>query len=78
MSPMLMTAAEQKKTSADRTLKRTYLIGKFDFVLQVAREFRYIDLIPVLDELYMDRNSFLSPIRNVRIEYPFRYNSDNQ
>ena len=38
----------------------------------------YIDLIPVLDELYMDRNSFLSPIRNVRIEYPFRYNSDNQ
>ena len=29
----------------------------------------YIDLTTVLDELNMDRNQFLSPIKKVRIEY---------
>ncbi len=29
----------------------------------------YIDLIPVLDGLYMNKESFLSPIKNVRIAY---------
>ncbi len=29
----------------------------------------YIDLEPVLDDLYMDKDAFLAPIKNVRIEY---------
>lgn len=29
----------------------------------------YIDLEPVLDGLYMDKDAFLAPIKNVRIEY---------
>lgn len=29
----------------------------------------YIDLVPVLDGLYMDKEKFLSPIKEVRIEY---------
>ena len=29
----------------------------------------YIDLDPVLEGLYMDRDAFLRPIKNVRIEY---------
>ena len=29
----------------------------------------YIDLEPVLDRLYMDKGTFLKPIKNVRIEY---------
>ncbi len=29
----------------------------------------YIDLRPVLDNLYMDKNKFLSPIKEVKIEY---------
>ncbi|MBQ6508592.1 MAG: hypothetical protein IJI07_03875 [Flexilinea sp.] len=29
----------------------------------------YIDLIPVLDGLYMNKDSFLRPIKNVRIAY---------
>ena len=29
----------------------------------------YIDLEPVLKRLYMDKTSFLKPIKNVRIEY---------
>lgn len=30
----------------------------------------YIDLSPVLDDLHMDKDKFLSPIKGVRIEYP--------
>ena len=29
----------------------------------------YIDLDPILSDLYMDKEAFLKPIRNVRIEY---------
>ena len=29
----------------------------------------YIDLEPVLDGLYMDKEAFLKPIKNVRIDY---------
>ena len=29
----------------------------------------YIDLAPVLSGLYMDKEAFLKPIKNVRIEY---------
>lgn len=29
----------------------------------------YIDLIPVLDNLYMDANQFLAPIKKVKIKY---------
>lgn len=29
----------------------------------------YIDLAPVLDGLYMDKEKFLSPIKEVKIEY---------
>ena len=29
----------------------------------------YIDLQPVLDGLYMDKEAFLKPIKNVRIDY---------
>ena len=29
----------------------------------------YIDLIPVLEGLYMDKDKFLAPIKEVKIEY---------
>ena len=29
----------------------------------------YIDLIPVLEGLYMDKEKFLAPIKEVKIEY---------
>lgn len=29
----------------------------------------YIDLIPVLDDLYMDKDQFLEPITNVEVHY---------
>ena len=32
----------------------------------------YIDLEPVLEGLYMDKEAFLRPIKNVRIEYVWK------
>lgn len=32
-------------------------------------EEEYIDLVPILENLYFDANEFLSPIQKVRIEY---------
>ena len=32
-------------------------------------EEEYIDLIPILENLYFDANEFLKPIQKVRIEY---------
>lgn len=29
----------------------------------------YIDIVPVLEALHMDKDSFLAPIKKVRIEY---------
>ena len=29
----------------------------------------YVDLIPVLEGLYMDKEKFLAPIKEVKIEY---------
>lgn len=29
----------------------------------------YIDLVPVLESLYMDKNKFLAPIKKVEIKY---------
>lgn len=32
-------------------------------------EEEYIDLVPILENLYFDADEFLKPIQNVRIEY---------
>lgn len=35
----------------------------------LLEEEEYIDLLPILDNLYIDRNSFLNQISEVRIQY---------
>ena len=37
----------------------------------------YIDLIPVLDSLYMDKDKFLAPIKEVEIDYDRERNRKN-
>ena len=37
----------------------------------------YIDLIPVLEGLYMDKEKFLAPIKEVKIEYAWKGTSEN-
>lgn len=37
----------------------------------------YIDLEPVLKRLYMDKTSFLKPIKNVRIDYVKERNTES-
>lgn len=43
------------------------VLAKYKHLSEEIEE--YIDLDPVINELHMNKNSFLSPIKNVRIEY---------
>ncbi|MBR1708657.1 MAG: hypothetical protein IJ719_07510 [Clostridia bacterium] len=44
------------------------VMAKYSHLNEVEEE--YIDLIPVLDELLMDKNAFLSQIDRVVVRYP--------
>ena len=43
------------------------VMAKYSHKEQEVEE--YIDLCPILDDLYMNRECFLEPIKEVRIEY---------
>lgn len=46
-----------------------YLVvdAKYDYSAQEVED--YIDLIPVLEKLYIDPDEFLMPIKNVEVRY---------
>ena len=46
-----------------------YLVVMAKYSHQKEAEEEYIDLIPVLEDLCMDKDNFLAPIRDVKIEY---------
>ncbi len=46
-----------------------YLVTMARYSTLPEEEEEYIDLVPVLENLYFDPQAFLKPIRNVRIHY---------
>ena len=46
-----------------------YLVVKAKYLHNAEPEEEYIDLKPILDGLYIDYDSFLKPIKSVRITY---------
>lgn len=46
-----------------------YLVVLTKYKHNAELEEEYIDLKPILDDLYMDSTSFLKPIKSVRISY---------
>lgn len=46
-----------------------YLVVKAKYRHNAEPEEEYIDLKPILDGLYIDYDSFLKPIKSVRITY---------
>jgi len=46
-----------------------YLVVMAKYRHHAEPEEEYIDLIPILDGLYIDHDSFLKPIKSVRIAY---------
>ena len=46
-----------------------YLVVLAKYSHNAEPEEEYIDLKPILDDLYMDSTSFLKPIKSVRISY---------
>ena len=63
--------------TCDGLEKYTRIILWHDGYIEVMAKYKqedeeieeYIDLTPVLEGLYMDKASFLAPIKEVRIEY---------
>ncbi len=45
-----------------------YLVVMAKYQHNAELEEEYIDLLPILEDLYIDANEFLNPIRNVVIE----------
>lgn len=46
-----------------------YLVVMAKYSHSMQDEEEYIDLIPILENLYFDAEEFLKPIKEVRIEY---------
>jgi hypothetical protein len=46
-----------------------YLVVMAKYAHQTELEEEYIDLVPILENLYIDATSFLTPIKEVRIHY---------
>lgn len=46
-----------------------YLVTSAKYSTLAEEEEEYIDLVPILENLYFDPQTFLKPIKNVRIQY---------
>ncbi len=46
-----------------------YLVTMAKYTTLPEEEEEYIDLVPILENLYFDSQSFLKPIKGVRIQY---------
>lgn len=46
-----------------------YLVVMAKYSTRPTEEEEYIDLIPILENLYMDAKAFLNPIRQVEVRY---------
>lgn len=46
-----------------------YLVVAAKYQHNESNEEEYIDLIPILEDLYIDAEAFLKPIKEVRVQY---------
>lgn len=46
-----------------------YLVADAKYSHNAGDEEEYIDLVPILEDLYIDSNAFLSPIKNVEVAH---------
>lgn len=56
-----------EKYVAVREWDRGYLVADAKYAHQEFPEEEYIDLVPILESLYIDAEAFLAPIREVRV-----------
>ena len=63
-----LTSKDLDRYSEIKTWDHGYLVVTAKYHSKPDEE-EYIDLLPILDNLYMDAESFLKPIRRVKIQY---------
>lgn len=54
---------------AVKTWEEGYLVVLAKYKHSEELEEEYIDLVPILEHLFIDKNNFLHPIKKVRISY---------
>lgn len=63
------TSPQLERYTQVKEWDKGYLVVMAKYRTQPQEEEEYIDLVPILQNLYFDPEKFLSPIRKVRIVY---------
>lgn len=63
------TSPKLERYTAVKEWDRGYLVVMAKYQSQPEEAEEYIDLVPILNDLYFDAEKFLAPIRKVRIAY---------
>jgi len=64
-----LTSKSLERYTSVKEWDNGYLVVMAKYSTRPADEEEYIDLIPILENLYMDADTFLNPIRQVEVRY---------
>lgn len=64
-----LTSKSLERYTSVKEWDNGYLVVMAKYSTRQAEEEEYIDLIPILENLYMDADAFLNPIRQVEVRY---------
>ena len=63
------TSPYLERYTSVREWNNGYLVATAKYTTLPEEEEEYIDLIPILENLYFDTQAFLKPIKGVKIQY---------
>ncbi|MBQ8293336.1 MAG: hypothetical protein IJX78_06005 [Bacilli bacterium] len=64
-----LTSKSLERYTSIKKWDNGFLVVMAKYSTRATEEEEYIDLIPILENLYMDAESFLTPIKQVEIRY---------
>ena len=67
--PPVFTTSQLERYTAVKEWDQGYLVVSAKYKNMPQEEEEYIDLVPILKNLYFDATEFLSPIESVIIQY---------
>lgn len=64
-----LTSKSLERYTSIKEWDKGYLVVTAKYSNRPSEEEEYIDLIPILEDLYMNAEEFLTPIRHVELKY---------
>ena len=64
-----LTSKSLERYTSIKEWDNGYLVVMAKYPTRTAEEEEYIDLIPILNDLYMNAEAFLKPIQKVEVRY---------